>query len=343
MPYSTYKQLSSNARSWAKTFFSLIRSRARRSNAPKQLLTRKARRQGLRLAAGAFIGLVAWMPAPPVQAQITFPSATPISAGNVIVREQPFMASGGEGYQTYQNQIVVVYGFTPNIAFVLDSNSYVYQTARIQSTTESLQRSAMGFGNSQFVFRYTIMQEDDIGSTLRVAPIVGADIPTWMDDQSDKYGRVPPSLQPGWGAWGPLLGNTFTWQTLDWMVAADIVYQFNAAAEGYKFGNVFRVDGGFRYRLWPWPLRTGVPAEIYASLEANLINVAQDQAAGVVQPNTGGTSLFVDPGIIYTTAQWGVVLSALLPAMQQLNGSAPLIHYEILLLFRWSFFTPYHL
>ncbi len=295
------------------------------------------------MTAGLVIGLLAWALAAPARAQITFPSATPISAGDLIVREQPFMASGGQGYQAYENQIVVVYGFTPNIAFVLDSNSYVYQTARLQSAGETLQRSAMGFGDTQFVFRYTIMQEDDIGSSLRLAPIIGVEMPTWTDDQSDNYGRVPPPLQPGWGAWDPLVGNTFSWQTLDWMLAADIVYQVNTGAEGYRFGNVFRVDGGFRYRLWPWPLRSGVPAEIYASLEANLINVAQDQASGVAQPNTGGTSLFLDPGIIYTTAQYGIVVSALLPAMQQLNGSAPLIHYEILLLFRWSFFTPYHL
>ncbi len=164
-----------------------------------------------------------------------------------------------------------------------------------------------------------------------------------MDDQRDRYGPLPPPLQPGWGAWGPLLGNTFTYQTLDWMAAGDIVYQFNTASEGYRFGNIFRVDGGLRYRLWPWPLTTGVPAEIYASVEANLINEARSEAGSVPQPNTGGTSLFLDPGIIYTTAKWGVVLSALLPAMQQLNGSAPLMHYEILLLLRWSFFTPYHL
>jgi hypothetical protein len=311
--------------------------------APRAGFVREQALSRLKLPAMFLAGILVWLLLSPAYGQITFPAATPISAGNFIVREQPFIASGGQGYQAYENQIVVVYGLTPNIAFVLDSDTYVYQSAHVQSAGQTLTRSAMGFGDTEFVFRYTIMQEDDIGSTLRVAPILGVEIPTWMDDQSDRYGRVPPILQPGWGAWDPLIGNTFTWQTLDWSAAADIVYQFNTPARGYQFGNVFRVDGGFHYRLWPWPLSSGVPAEIYASLEANLIYAGQNQAGGIAQPNTGGISLFIDPAIIYTTAQYGIVVGALLPAVQQLNGAAVPLHYEILLLFRWSFFTPYHL
>jgi hypothetical protein len=80
------------------------------------------------------------------------------------------------------------------------------------------------------------------------------------------------------------------------------------------------VDLSFQYRLWPPELGAGVPAFLYGVIESNLIWVDKNTEAGVRDPNSGGTTWFLAPGIQYVTKR--VILEAIvqIPVRQDLNG-----------------------
>ena len=48
--------------------------------------------------------------------------------------------------------------------------------------------------------RNTVLQHDKPGRTFQIAPFFGVKAPTG-DDERDRFGRLPPSVQPGTGAW----------------------------------------------------------------------------------------------------------------------------------------------
>lgn len=83
-----------------------------------------------------------------------------------------------------------------------------------------------------------------------------------------------------------------------------------------------RLDGSLQYRLWPRSLGTGVPGFLYGVLEANRIYQDQNQISGTDDPNSGGVSLFILPGVQYVTKRWIVEAGVQLPVVQDLHGTA---------------------
>ncbi len=74
--------------------------------------------------------------------------------------------------------------------------------------------------------------------------------------------------------------------------------------------------------MWPRELGRGVPGFLYGVLEANLVWQGRTEAGGAADPDTGGTTLFVAPGLQYVTTRWILEAALRVPAAQDLNGTA---------------------
>jgi hypothetical protein len=96
----------------------------------------------------------------------------------------------------------------------------------------------------------------------------------------------------------------------------------NTKANGFECGDAFRFDASLQYRLWPRELGTGVPGFLYGIVEANLLHQAKNEINGASDPNSGGTTLFLSPGLQYVTKRWVIEGIVQLPAVQNLNGTA---------------------
>lgn len=285
---------------------------------------------GLLLAFGAIASCAA-----PAQAQLTFPGASPISAGNIALRIQPEVSDAGGGFRSLYDRNVLIYGASPDLAFIVQNNGIVSNSADVGGR----RLTATGFGDTLFQTRYTIFQQDGIGSTLRIAPVIGIDIPTGADDAN---GAMPRGAEPGTGAWGTRDSLTASWQKLYWSGGAEIGYQANATASDYHFGNPLYADVGVHYLLWPSNLDGEVGGELYASLESNYTSSPANRSFGATVAGTGGQLLLVDPGIIWTTALYSVSFTALLPANERIAPNGGRYNYGAALYFRRSFFTDYH-
>lgn len=259
----------------------------------------------------------------------TFNNALPVAEGEFVVREQFIYrrADANPGPADRQLRIlgalsVLGYGATGKLAVFA---MLPYLDKRLDDTLPAGQpvtRAARGIGDARLFGRYTVYRHDAPGRTSRIAPFFGVELPTGNDNDRDALGTLPAPLQPGSGSWDFFGGIILTHQTLKYEVGGQASYKLNTEANAFEFGDEARLDASFQYRLWPHELGSGVPGFFYGVLEANLIYQGKNASHGVKNPDSGGTTFFLSPGIQYATRRWVLEAIVQLPVAQNANGSA---------------------
>ncbi|MCZ6893487.1 MAG: transporter [Gammaproteobacteria bacterium] len=217
---------------------------------------------------------------------------------------------------------VLGYGATRNLA-VFAVLPYLHKALDITIANGRANRDTRGIGDARLFGRYTLYQNDARGRTLRLAPFFGVKLPTGDDDDRDSLGTLPVPLQLGSGSWDPFGGVVLTYQTLDYQIDAQASYQGTTEANDFEFGNEVRLDASLQYRLWPRELEYGgVPGYFYGVVEGNVIYQGKNELSGANDPNSGGTSFFLSPGMQYVTKRWILEAIIQVPISQGLNGSA---------------------
>ena len=260
----------------------------------------------------------------PLAAPITFNTALPVSQEEFIFRELAMVGKasdngGGLGREMTVVTVnsVIAYGVTPDLALF----GIVPVTFRELVTPAGI-RQADGIGDARLVARYTIYKKDGVGKTTRVAPFLGVKLPTGDNARTDGLGRLPPGLQPGTGSWDFFGGVIATYASVDWNLDFQAGYQVNTRAGAFERGDVVRADASFQYRLLPRTLSRDDKGYFYGVLEANLVHGGKMRVNGTRDPNTGGTTLHLVPGIQYAARRWVAEAAVQLPVIQNLNGSA---------------------
>jgi len=264
----------------------------------------------------------------PALGQITMNTALPVTEGNTIIRMQTkFIRSTGDPSSMNRDLIVqavplvAVHGITERLA-VFGVVPYLNKRLQVNTPLGRKTRKVQGLADARFFARYTLWQWNAIGETRRIAPFTGVEAPTGQDDATDGLGRLPQPLQLGSGSWDYFGGLVFTWQTLHWQIDVAPSYQYNSPANNFRFGQVVRLDAQGKYRVLPRRLGNGVPGFFYANLETNLIWQGKNQIDGTPDPNSGGATWYLVPGIQYVTVRAVLEAAIRLPVVQRLHGSA---------------------
>ena len=255
----------------------------------------------------------------------TFNTALPVAKGEFVFREQVVLDQSGDdpsgaGRDRTAFSAISVLGYGVNSDLAL-FGVVPYVDKRLEFSSAPT-RSARGLGDISLFGRYTAFKRNFRGGNFRIAPFAGVELPTGDDDESDSFGLLPASVQPGSGSWDPFGGIVTTYQTLDFQIDAQASYKANRLANGFEFGDIARLDGSLQYRLWPRELKGGAPGFVYGILEANLIHQDKNRNGGVDDPNSNGTRLFLVPGLQYVTKRWIIEAAVQLPVFQDLNGTA---------------------
>ncbi len=276
-------------------------------------------------------------------APVTFNTALPVAKEEFIFRELFFYGrSGHDSSDADRNQRIIGttsvlgYGVSPDLAvfFVLP-----YFDKQIRTTTGSVRskRKTHGFGDIRSFARYTLYRKDEKGKTCRLAAFGGIQIPSAEDNKKDDLGRIPTSVQLGLGIWSPFTGVNSTYSTLDYQIDSQLFYQWFTTANHFRVGNIVEWDASLQYRIWPCKLTAETRAFLYLVCESNLIYQEKDKVNGSVDSDSGGTVLFIDPGLQYVTLRWIVEAVVGIPIYQNLNGSALEKGYFITGGFRFNF------
>ncbi len=292
--------------------------------------------------AAALSAVLAWTAAA-WSAPITFNTALPVAKGEFVFREQFVLdqsgddPSGADRDRTAWAAVSVLgYGVNSDLA-LFGVVPYVDRSLDMTVGGSRRSRSAAGLGDVSLFGRYTVFKENFRGGNFRIAPFAGLEFPTGDDDESDAFGRLPASVQPGSGSWDPFGGIVLTYQTLDFQIDAQASYRANTEANDFEFGDVARLDASLQYRLWPRELGGGVPGFLYGIVEANLIFQDKNRSGGIDDPNSNGTRLFLVPGLQYVTKRWIVEGAVQLPVFQDLHGTALEKDYVVRAGFRVNF------
>lgn len=268
-------------------------------------------------------------------APIGLQTALPVARDEYLVRAQfvdlERSAVSGPAEMNAQALIGAIgYGFSPRLAGFA---ALPWLSKELESS--GLTRRAEGLGDLTLFGRYTLFQNDSPGRTFRVAPVLGVVAPTGKDDEVDALGRLPRPLQTGAGSWAGFGGAVLTWQTLDWQTDAQVQYRRHGSDEGFRPGDLWRLDGSLQYRVLPRRL-DAASGFTYAVVEAAWVRAGRETRGGA-RTDTGGTQLMFAPGLQYVgrrsvwEAQWQFLVS------DNLRANAMQDDRLIRLSLRWAF------
>ncbi len=265
---------------------------------------------------------------PVMAAPITFNTALPVAKGGFIIREQLLHRSFKGDSSSLDRDLevnglvsVLGYGVTPKFA-VFAALPYLDKTMNVTVNGRRANRSSEGFGDLKLFGRYTVYQRDARSQTFRLGVFGGVNAPTGDDNKTDSLGRLPIPLQSGTGAWDAFAGVVATYQTLDFQVDAQLSAERNGDANDFEAGDDIRADVSFQYRLLPNALSADTQSFLYGVLEVTALNQNKNRVAGMSDPNSGGTTVYLTLGIQYVTRKYILEAALQIPIEQNLHGTA---------------------
>ena len=158
------------------------------------------------------------------------------------------------------------------------------------------------------------------GASGNLALVAGVKLPTGRDDVKLSDGTpLEPSSQPGSGAVDGQLGLGYScYLTSRWTIDASALYTLRGSHDGFTVGD--RCDAGLALA---WRATEDVKSFPNLSFSAEVLGVwvGKDESGGVKNENSGGTSVFLAPGVRERfNENVSLALSIGLPLSQNLNG-----------------------
>jgi len=244
------------------------------------------------------------------------------------------------GISQYVTPLAFVYAFAPKWQ-VIAVQPYVTADITQRSGNQSTRQYLNGLGDSQFIIQYDgLYSRNAPGGLTRLSGLFGVQAPTGAERFStDAFAYT-----------GGLVFQKMS--KLRYSLIADFEYTMASENEaGISQGNSASYDVAPAYFIIP---REQTPANAswlrrtfdrvfrngaFAIVELNGTSQAHAFARGSGDvPNSGGTTLYVSPGIQYSVnREFLVEFSAPVPVVKGLNGFQPRPDSRFLLGFRWLF------
>ncbi|MCH8026938.1 MAG: transporter [candidate division Zixibacteria bacterium] len=173
--------------------------------------------------------------------------------------------------------------------------------------------SSSGIGDIKLSAKYLVYQLDRKNKTVRVASKAGVKLPTGNED-------TQPAL--GTGSTDYFFSTVAGWLEKRVGVFIEGIYNVNTSKDSLDFGNSFSYNLALGYRLLPTVYETYPSPQINGYLELNGTTVAKSEVNGAKDDNSGGTILFLSPGLQYIGGRgWLVETSFQYPIINQPNGT----------------------
>lgn len=258
-------------------------------------------------------------------APVTFNTALPVSEDTFIFRQQFRWLNSGDdpsGMSRDMEALVAisVLGYGVNSKLTLFGVlPWVTKSLEMDVADNRIERDNQGLGDVQTFARYTFWQDDVPGRTFRMSAFGGLTLPTGKDDESDSFGKLPPNLQDGSGAWNAFGGVVATWQSMNYEFDGAISYRENREANDFAFGDETRLDLSFQ--RWYWPSEDKRDAGFLFGVELNYLHQDRNRMNGQNDANSGGDTLWLSPTAQYVTRRYILEAALQKPVIQDLNGT----------------------
>ena len=241
--------------------------------------------------------------------------ALPVREGGFVYRTQVRFISASDDPSPMNRDIeayvvpnVLVYGATSQTT-LFGILPYTFKSVERDGGGLRARDRTNGFGDLTLLLRQTVYARDAVQRTSRLGLIGGLEIPVGSEDFSSHSTDF-------------VLGGVYTLQTGRHEFDADLLYKVNTEARDLDLGEELQYDLAYEVRLfpWQWPER-GTPSQLYAVIEANGGSIERARSNGMELDDTGGTLVFLSPGIQWVTQRIIYEASLQVPVIQNLNGS----------------------
>lgn len=245
-------------------------------------------------------------------APITFNTALPVSDEEAIVRQQIHyvhasddLAGLSRDVKTWKSITASGYGVTNKFAVfgVLPIISKDVQIGPVSS-------EASGLADIKIFGRYQIYQNDGPGTTTRIAPFFGVNLPT------GKTGETSDGSTDFFG------GLILTRASTDWNIDAQMKYTANGSHNGFTRGNETALDASLQYHINGRNDNVNTSGYLFTVLETSLVYAEENELIGIIDINSGGTTVFIAPGLQYAAKRWIGEAAVKIPVLKDLNGTA---------------------
>lgn len=158
------------------------------------------------------------------------------------------------------------------------------------------------------------------GAPGNLAVIGGVIVPTGRDNvHLDSGETLEPSSQPGTGAWAYQIGLAYSrFLTSHLTVDASGIYTIRTPHDGFEVGDRLDLGVAMAYRLTE-SIKKFPNWSVFG--EANAIWLGKDEDDGEHNPNSGGWTMYLTPGVrVRVTESVAVTVAPSIPVLQELNG-----------------------
>lgn len=240
--------------------------------------------------------------------------ALPVREGGFVYRVQLRFLSASDDPTLLDREIdlfaipnALVYGATARTTLF---GILPYFSRSVDFTDAGLRQSddVDGFGDLRFLVRQTVHARDALQRTSRLGLLAGLEIPSGKEEFSSHSTDYQ-------------LGAVYTLQDGRHELDADLIYKINTEGRGRELGDELQYDLAYQVRVspWEWPER-GTPSQIYLVIEANGKTSRETRSDGAKLDDTGGTIVFLSPGIQFVTRRVIYEGSIQIPVVQDLDG-----------------------
>ncbi len=180
-----------------------------------------------------------------------------------------------------------------------------------ESTVQDM--SSFGIGDVRVFAKYLLYQRDRKKETFRIASKAGVKFPTGDENKMPALGS---------GSTDYFFSTVAGWIKDRSGIYLEGIYNLNTSHNQVDFGNSFAYNLAFGYRLLPAVYETYPSPQLNGFLEINGTSAAKSDVNGVTNENSGGTTIFLSPGLQYIGGRrWLVEASLQIPVVNEPNGT----------------------
>ena len=240
-----------------------------------------------------------------------------------------FNRSSGNGVtlETWTVPFILSYALQTDMTLALN---VPYLTKRLEGPDGDQETN--GVGDVGVSWKYTFIRKDRPFGRTQAAFLLGLEFPTG-DFDLDR----PPPLQLGSGSLDGIMGAAAGHTTAHFSIEGGLVYKANSEANDFRFGNTLRYDLYLAYQTYPDFPTPGL-SQLNFSLELNGRTSEKHEASGRNIEGTGGTVVFIAPGIQYIVGPTLLVEAGVqVPIIRDLSSRVLESDYNVLFGLRWIF------
>ncbi|MFQ5740203.1 MAG: transporter [Acidobacteriota bacterium] len=185
------------------------------------------------------------------------------------------------------------------------------------------QLSGSDLGDVTLLIKRRFYVNNFLGGGFQAAIIGGLKLPTGSDQGRDSLGNLlPRPLQIGTGSLDVPVGLVFTAFKDRIGFNSEILHKFTTQSKGFEFGDETDLNLALGYRLTPKSYQSINDKVLNAYLEINTVFSGRSSFNSQVVSDSGGTVVFLTPGIQWVLSPRFLIESAFqIPITQELNGT----------------------